>query len=59
MLGLSTFISSTLMWHLFQNALLQSVDEAVEPEKRAKVLEVKGSSFLGGNKTILILPSGK
>lgn len=47
------------MWHLFQNALLQSVDEAVEPEKRAKVLEVKGSGFLGGNKTILILPSGK
>uniref|UniRef100_A0A4W4HNC2 Hypoxia-inducible factor 1-alpha n=1 Tax=Electrophorus electricus TaxID=8005 RepID=A0A4W4HNC2_ELEEL len=38
-------------------ALLQSVDEAVEPGKRAKVLEVKGSSLLGGNKTILILPS--
>ncbi|TSK58076.1 Hypoxia-inducible factor 1-alpha [Bagarius yarrelli] len=39
------------------DALLQSVDEAVEPGKRAKVLEVKGSSLLGGNKTILILPS--
>uniref|UniRef100_A0A671NF31 Hypoxia-inducible factor 1-alpha-like n=1 Tax=Sinocyclocheilus anshuiensis TaxID=1608454 RepID=A0A671NF31_9TELE len=38
-------------------ALLQSVDSAVEPGKRAKVLEVKGSSVLGGNKTILILPS--
>ncbi|KAI5090553.1 hypoxia-inducible factor 1-alpha, partial [Silurus meridionalis] len=38
-------------------ALLQSVDEAVEPGKRAKLLEVKGSSLLGGNKTILILPS--
>lgn len=49
----------TLMCPLFQGALLQSVDEAVEPGKRAKVLEVKGSGFLGGNKTILILPSGK
>nr|QCF47166.1 hypoxia inducible factor 1 alpha [Heteropneustes fossilis] len=39
------------------DALLQSVDEVVEPGKRAKVLEVKGSSLLGGNKTILILPS--
>uniref|UniRef100_W5UA58 Hypoxia-inducible factor 1-alpha n=1 Tax=Ictalurus punctatus TaxID=7998 RepID=W5UA58_ICTPU len=39
------------------DVLLQSVDEAVEPGKRAKVLEVKGSSLLGGNKTILILPS--
>ncbi|MCJ8743697.1 hypothetical protein PDJAM_G00097040 [Pangasius djambal] len=39
------------------DALLQSVDEAVEPGKRAKVLEVKGSGLLGGNKTILILPS--
>uniref|UniRef100_A0A8C2KVX8 Hypoxia-inducible factor 1-alpha n=1 Tax=Cyprinus carpio TaxID=7962 RepID=A0A8C2KVX8_CYPCA len=38
-------------------ALLQSVDSAIEPGKRAKVLEVKGSSVLGGNKTILILPS--
>uniref|UniRef100_A0AAR2IUQ2 Hypoxia-inducible factor 1-alpha n=1 Tax=Pygocentrus nattereri TaxID=42514 RepID=A0AAR2IUQ2_PYGNA len=38
-------------------ALLQSVDDAIEPGKRAKVLEVKGSSLLGGNKTILILPS--
>uniref|UniRef100_A0A672Q3C1 Hypoxia-inducible factor 1-alpha n=1 Tax=Sinocyclocheilus grahami TaxID=75366 RepID=A0A672Q3C1_SINGR len=38
-------------------ALLQSVNSAVEPGKRAKVLEVKGSSVLGGNKTILILPS--
>ncbi|XP_052390779.1 hypoxia-inducible factor 1-alpha isoform X2 [Carassius gibelio] len=38
-------------------ALLQSVDSVVEPGKRAKVLEVKGSSMLGGNKTILILPS--
>ncbi|XP_030627469.1 hypoxia inducible factor 1 subunit alpha b isoform X2 [Chanos chanos] len=38
-------------------ALLQSVDEAIEPGKRAKVLEVKGSSALGGSKTILILPS--
>ncbi|XDV41991.1 hypothetical protein PO909_010750 [Leuciscus waleckii] len=38
-------------------ALLQSVDNAVEPGKRAKVLEVKGSSVLGGDKTILILPS--
>uniref|UniRef100_A0A8C2BAB4 Hypoxia-inducible factor 1-alpha n=1 Tax=Cyprinus carpio TaxID=7962 RepID=A0A8C2BAB4_CYPCA len=33
------------------------VDSAIEPGKRAKVLEVKGSSVLGGNKTILILPS--
>ncbi|XP_073709230.1 hypoxia inducible factor 1 subunit alpha b [Garra rufa] len=39
------------------SALLQSVDSAIEPGKRAKVLEVKGSSVLGGNKTILILPS--
>ncbi|MCI4389431.1 hypothetical protein PGIGA_G00097780 [Pangasianodon gigas] len=39
------------------DALLQSMDEAVEPGKRAKVLEVKGSGLLGGNKTILILPS--
>ncbi|XP_062858272.1 hypoxia inducible factor 1 subunit alpha b [Trichomycterus rosablanca] len=39
------------------DALLQSVDGAVEPGKRAKVLEIKGSSLLGGNKTILILPS--
>ncbi|KAK3516641.1 hypothetical protein QTP70_022015 [Hemibagrus guttatus] len=39
------------------DALLQTVDEAVEPGKRAKVLEVKGSSLFGGNKTILILPS--
>lgn len=38
-------------------ALLLSVDSAIEPGKRAKVLEVKGSSVLGGNKTILILPS--
>lgn len=38
-------------------ALLQSVDDPIEPGKRAKVLEVKGSSLLGGNKTILILPS--
>ncbi|XP_072538837.1 hypoxia inducible factor 1 subunit alpha b [Salminus brasiliensis] len=38
-------------------ALLQSVDDAIEPGKRPKVLEVKGSSLLGGNKTILILPS--
>nr|AAR95697.2 hypoxia-inducible factor-1alpha [Ctenopharyngodon idella] len=38
-------------------ALLQSVDSAIEPGKRAKVLEVKGSSVLGGNRTILILPS--
>ncbi|KAL2082288.1 hypothetical protein ACEWY4_022106 [Coilia grayii] len=38
-------------------ALLQSVDSALEPGKRAKVLEVKGSSVLGGSKTILILPS--
>ncbi|XP_063079642.1 hypoxia inducible factor 1 subunit alpha b isoform X1 [Engraulis encrasicolus] len=36
------------------DAFLQSVDGALEPGKRAKVLEVKGSS---GNKTILILPS--
>uniref|UniRef100_A0A8C1YKV8 Hypoxia inducible factor 1 subunit alpha b n=1 Tax=Cyprinus carpio TaxID=7962 RepID=A0A8C1YKV8_CYPCA len=39
------------------SALLQSVDSAIEPGKRAKVLELKGSSVLGGNKTILILPS--
>ncbi|XP_026800151.1 hypoxia inducible factor 1 subunit alpha b isoform X2 [Pangasianodon hypophthalmus] len=39
------------------DALFQSMDEAVEPGKRAKVLEVKGSGLLGGNKTILILPS--
>ncbi|XP_056619699.1 hypoxia inducible factor 1 subunit alpha b isoform X2 [Triplophysa dalaica] len=38
-------------------ALLQSVDSAIEPGKRAKVLEVKGCSVFGGNKTILILPS--
>lgn len=38
-------------------ALLHSVDSAIDPGKRAKVLEVKGSSVLGGNKTILILPS--
>lgn len=38
-------------------ALLQSVDSAIEPGKRAKVVEVKGSGVLGGNKTILILPS--
>ncbi|XP_051955241.1 hypoxia-inducible factor 1-alpha-like [Xyrauchen texanus] len=38
-------------------AFLQSVDKAIESGKRAKVLEVKGSSVLGGNKTILILPS--
>ncbi|XP_051511717.1 hypoxia-inducible factor 1-alpha-like isoform X2 [Myxocyprinus asiaticus] len=38
-------------------ALLQSVDRAIESGKRAKILEVKGSSVLGGNKTILILPS--
>ncbi|XP_051951529.1 hypoxia inducible factor 1 subunit alpha b [Xyrauchen texanus] len=38
-------------------ALLQRVDSAVESGKRAKVLELKGSSVLGGNKTILILPS--
>uniref|UniRef100_A0AAR2J9Y5 Hypoxia-inducible factor 1-alpha n=1 Tax=Pygocentrus nattereri TaxID=42514 RepID=A0AAR2J9Y5_PYGNA len=31
--------------------------QEVQPGKRAKVLEVKGSSLLGGNKTILILPS--
>ncbi|XP_059368977.1 hypoxia inducible factor 1 subunit alpha b [Carassius carassius] len=39
------------------SALLQSVDSAIEPGKRAKVLELKGSGVLGGNKTILILPS--
>lgn len=39
------------------SALLQSVDSAIEPGKRAKVFELKGSSLLGGNKTILILPS--
>lgn len=38
-------------------ALLQSVDCTIDPGKRAKVVEVKGSSVLGGNKTILILPS--
>ncbi|TRZ02161.1 hypothetical protein DNTS_007280 [Danionella cerebrum] len=38
-------------------ALLKSVDGALEPGKRAKVLQVKGSSVLGENKTILILPS--
>uniref|UniRef100_A0AAY4DK67 Hypoxia-inducible factor 1-alpha n=1 Tax=Denticeps clupeoides TaxID=299321 RepID=A0AAY4DK67_9TELE len=37
-------------------ALLQSVEGTIEHGKRAKVLEVKGSSVLG-NKTILILPS--
>lgn len=44
-----------------QGALLQSVDSSLvtEPGKRAKVLEVKGSTMLGGNKTILILPSGE
>ena len=42
-----------------QGALLQSMDSTLEPGKRAKVLEVKGSSMLGGNKTILILPSGE
>lgn len=47
------------MYPLSQDALLESVDEVVEPGKRAKVLEVKGSGLLGGNKTILILPSGK
>lgn len=39
------------------DALLQSVDDAVDSRKRAKVLELKGGSLLGGNKTILILPS--
>uniref|UniRef100_A0AAY4DJX6 Hypoxia-inducible factor 1-alpha n=1 Tax=Denticeps clupeoides TaxID=299321 RepID=A0AAY4DJX6_9TELE len=44
------------LYCFFQGALLQSVEGTIEHGKRAKVLEVKGSSVLG-NKTILILPS--
>ncbi|XP_076127892.1 hypoxia inducible factor 1 subunit alpha b [Alosa pseudoharengus] len=51
--------TTTLAQAVGLGALLQSVDSALTTEsgKRAKVLEVKGSSVLGGNKTILILPS--
>ncbi|XP_031438089.1 hypoxia inducible factor 1 subunit alpha b isoform X2 [Clupea harengus] len=49
--------TTTLSQAVGLGALLQSMDSTLEPGKRAKVLEVKGSSMLGGNKTILILPS--